>query len=179
MIRFISSLFGRSALRPAATVRRRLSVDSLERRNLLAVTVFLDYDGPLDSFEDNLEEVADEADGGAVPYFDATEVSQIKANIKSGLETIFSGYDISFTETEPISGVFEDVKLYTSTVPGLYGQANIDPMNRVSGEWAWIFTNNFGDFVEYSDSRSTQITELSNAIANVTAHELDTVPILL
>lgn len=131
--------------------------------------VYLDYT----NFETRLSELA--ASAGVTP-FGSGEVAAIKSNIKSSLETAYSGFSgLSFTETDP-GGTRAEIVFGPTASPGALGLADhIDFLNRDVGDTARVFSANF-DFTinEFSGStsRATQISQLSAALGGTAAHEL-------
>ena len=130
------------------------------------ITVFLDYT----SFEARLATVTSSA---GVSAFTATEVTSIKAGVKSYLETAYTSYAVTFTETNP-GGTFETLRFgMTTGTPGLFGEASqIDYRNLTATDIANVYTANFASFIESGDPRATQISELAASLGGTAAHEL-------
>ncbi len=127
------------------------------------INVFLDYT----NFETRLSEATASA---GVASFNASEVATIKSNVKSLLVQTYTGYAITFTETNP-GGNFES--LVFGVTGGGFGLADrLDFRNQFANDVGRVFTGNFGTFIESFDPRATQITELSTSLAGTAAHEL-------
>ncbi|QDU37603.1 PEP-CTERM motif protein [Maioricimonas rarisocia] len=126
--------------------------------------IFLDYSG----FDTRLSELAASA---GIAAFSGAEIDTIKANIKSDLETIYSDFDATFTETDP--GGVTDIWFGGTTAPGGLGVADgIDFGNMVLDDLSRVFSANFDFIIEAGDARATQIDELSAALSGTAAHEL-------
>ncbi len=134
-----------------------------------SISVWLDYTG----FSTRLSELAAYA---TVDPFTALEQTLIKSTIQGQCNTIYSGFDISFTDTLP-TGDYESIHFGVSTTNrGLLGQAQeIDWLNLNLNDSASIYSTNF-DFTinEFSGSvnRDQQIAQLTTALAGTAAHEL-------
>ena len=133
------------------------------------ISVWLDFA----NFSTRLDELAAYA---TVDPFTALEQTLIKSTLQSQLNTIYSGFDVSFTETLP-TGDHENVRFgATTTNRGLLGQAQeIDWLNLNLNDSASIYSTNF-DFTidEFSGSvdRAAQLSQLTTALAGTAAHEL-------
>ena len=127
------------------------------------INVFVDFGG----FETEL----DSATGSAgVADFTAGEIATIQTNILDSLNTLYSGFDITFTTTNP-GGTFETLD-FGVTGSGFGLADRIDFGNQVGNDVGRIFTGNFGTFIEAGDSRATQILEISTSLAGTAGHEL-------
>jgi hypothetical protein len=135
-----------------------------------AVTAWLDYT----DFDARMSELA--AVATVTPYT-LEEQAQIRAIILSGLQNIYSGFDVSFTETRPVSGDYERLVwgLPTSEA-NLLGLADrIDFRNQHGNDVSRIYTANFARYVnefDGTDQRKEQLTQLSHALLGTAAHEL-------
>jgi hypothetical protein len=133
-------------------------------------TVFLDYT----NFSTRLSSVATSA---GINAFTGAEETQIKAGILSQLQTAYAGFTVNFVETAPVSGNFQTIRLgATTSTAGLLGLASrIDFRNLNLNDTADIYTANFAFIVdEFSGgtNRVQQLSQLTTALANTTAHEL-------
>ena len=130
-------------------------------------TVFLDYT----NFETRLGELAGSA---GVDNFSASEVTTLKAGIKTNLETMYAGFDgITFTETDP--GGTRAELVFGLTGGGLGVADHIDFLNRDLNDTGRVFTASFTFIVdEFSGStnRSAQLNQLTAALSGTAAHEL-------
>src|SRR5262245_7684318 len=121
----------RRAARPNRFVRP-LCAEPLESRHLMAITVFLDFGAASgdNSFADRLQELA--SIDGRIP-FTGTEISNLKSSIAAAVQTAFTGYDISFTQSLP-AGDFETLsfgrtKDFVVSAPENFGHAELDWLN--------------------------------------------------
>jgi hypothetical protein len=132
-----------------------------------AVTVFLDYT----NFPTRLNELAGDA---GVALFNAGEQAQIRANILSHLQTMYSSYDMTFTETAPVAGNFERLLFGATTANvNLLGLAQqIDLRNANKNNSADVYTRNFAFHINEPLARADQITQLSRGLSYVAGHEL-------
>jgi len=132
----------------------------------LSGQVFLDYT----DFQARLDELTTSA---GVTAFDAGEVATIQAGIKSDLEAAYAGFDgLSFTEVDP-GGARPDL-VFGLTGSGLGVADHIDFLNQVVNDRARIFTAEFTfvlDEFSGSTNRSTQIEQITAALAGTAAHE--------
>lgn len=127
------------------------------------INVFVDFT----NFETRLDEATTSA---GVANFDATERATIQTNILNSLGTVFTGYTVNFTTTNP-GGTFETLNF--GLTGGGFGLADrIDFRNLFGTDVARVFTANFGTFLSAGDSRAVQITKLSNSLAGTAAHEV-------
>lgn len=123
------------------------------------------------NFDTRLDELASSA---GVSNFSAAEKTQIRSGIKSVMESAYSGFDLTFTES-PSGGVgtYTTVLFGLSATPGSYGLADgIDYRNKDIDDRARVFSANFDFIVESGDARATQIAELTAALGGTAAHEL-------
>lgn len=135
------------------------------RRSQAGVTVFLDYAG----FTARLSELASAA---GISSFSATEEAQIRSGIQSALETAYSGFDISFTNSVP-TGAYETVNFGLTNSNGEFGAADaVDLRNQNAANVASVFTSNFDSVIENFEPRATQISELTGALAGTAQHQL-------
>ena len=127
------------------------------------INVFVDFS--------NFEFRLDQATGTAgVADFNAGEITQIENNILASLNTLYDGFSITFTTTNP-GGTFETLDF--GLAGGGYGVADrIDFGNAVGNDIGRVFTANFDDFLEAGDPRATQIMEISTSLAGTAGHEL-------
>jgi hypothetical protein len=132
----------------------------------LADTVFVDYT----DFGTRLNELAASA---GVSSFTAAEQTAIQSGIVTQLEAAYAEYTaLSFTTTAP-GGTYNDLVFGLTAAPGALGLADrIDYRNKYHDDTARVYSANFGFIVESGDSRATQITELTAALAGTAAHEL-------
>lgn len=104
----------------------------------------------------------------------AGEIAGMKTGIIDKLTTMFSGFDTTFTSTNP-GGMFELLRMgATTSSSGLFGEAErIDWRNQFKDDIAEIYVHNFGGIIMTgSFNRSQNLERLTNAIAGTTAHEL-------
>lgn len=135
-----------------------------------SVNVWLDYAG----FDSTV--VTSWTNGGYTGgnALSAAEILGIKDDIQTKLQTIYSGFDVNFLQTNP-GGTFETLRMgSTTTSSGLFGDADrIDWRNKVKTDTARIYAHNFGGIVMTgSFNRAQNLERLKNAIAGTTAHEL-------
>ena len=132
--------------------------------------VWLDFTtGAGPDWVDRLNEATTNVVG--VSDFSKSERITIESNILSYLETAFDDFLIDFSLTDP-GGTRERINMGASTTStGTYGIAPIDFLNDNTGTQK-IYTANFDNFLESSDSRAKQIDEISVSLAGTTAHEL-------
>lgn len=132
-------------------------------KTVAQITVFLDYTG----FQTQLNNATSNA---SVANFNSNEIATIQANILNSLNFVFSSYSVTFTQSNP-GGNFETLQF--GVVGGGYGLADrIDFGNVNKNDVGRIFTANFSDFLESSDSRAQQIFEIGQSLAGTAAHEL-------
>ncbi|MBC8141948.1 MAG: hypothetical protein H7Y38_10960 [Armatimonadetes bacterium] len=133
------------------------------------ITAWLDYT----NFDTRLGELA--ASAGVTPY-SAPEQLQLRANIFADLNTIYGDYDVTFTETRPVSGDYERLVWGQTGSDGTLGLADrIDFRNLNRNDVSRIYTANFAFFVDEFDgldNRTAQIAQLSRGFAGTAAHEL-------
>ena len=128
-------------------------------------TVFMDFS----NFQTRLNTATTSA---GVGNFSAAETTTIRNNIVSTMQTVYSGYSISFTTSNP-GGVFSTLDFNQTAGAGLLGLADaIDFRNFVKNDVARVYTSNFDFFIEAGDPRATQIAEISMSLAGTAAHEL-------
>lgn len=127
------------------------------------INVFVDFT----DFETRLDEATFDA---GVLDFDGGEVTMIRSNIMSSLNTAFAGYLVTFSDSNP-GGTFETLNF--GLTGGGFGVADrIDFLNQVNNDTARVFTANFDTFLDMGDSRAQQIFELSNSLSGTAAHEV-------
>lgn len=132
--------------------------------NALAVDVFLDW-----SAADPLFATAWAPTG--LSALTTAEISQIKADVRTNLASIYNGFTVNFTTTS--SGPSPSLIYRSTTTAGLYGQAqSVDWRNARPNESADVYINNFADHVGSSFTRSQNITRLTNGLSGTSAHEL-------
>lgn len=147
------------------------------------VKVFLDFTsdvhdgagGGANSIPDWVDELGKLAASAGITPFTPLERTGIETGIKSQLETIYSGYDITFSTVAP-SSPFDTLDFGKSSFGfTALGIAPRDPANTASSQTGGIAPANF-DFIldEFSGSamRSTQISQITTALAGTGAHEL-------
>ena len=121
-------------------------------------------------FQTRLDEVATSS---GIASFSTAERTTIEMNILSSLNSAFSDFSVTFTDTDPGGARERLIFGATTTSTGLFGQAaGIDWRNQRHDESADVYTANFAGFIESGESRSQQISELSLALAGTAAHEL-------
>jgi hypothetical protein len=148
------------------------------------VTVWVDFTsdahdaagGASNGIADWIDELDKASASAGVTTFSLAERGSIETEILSQLGTIWSAYDVTFTTAMPTTGPFDAIAFGKSSFGfGALGIAPSDPANISSGQVASVATGNF-DFIidEFtgSDLRSTQIAQLSTALAGTGAHEL-------
>ena len=109
---------------------------------------------------------------GSTP-FDTGEAATIQSNVLTALGETYQSFDVTFQTTD--GGATETLLLGAADLAnsGFYGEAErIDYRNRIDGDAARVYTENFGFVLESSDLRADQIRELSGALAGTAAHEL-------
>ncbi|MFK7787928.1 MAG: DVUA0089 family protein [Phycisphaeraceae bacterium] len=112
-----------------------------------------------------------------VSSFTAGERATIEANILSDLNTIYTGYNLAFSTSDP-GGTREQINFgATTTSGGALGVApldfgNLSSFGGSSSSSARVFTANFDFFIESFEPRSQQIAEISRGLAGTGAHEL-------
>ncbi len=131
-------------------------------------TVWLDYA----NFTTRLTNLAAAA---GVTAFSPAEVSLIQSNIFSQLNNAYAGFSVNFSTIQP-GGAFPTINFGLTASPGALGVADgIDYRNKVVNDVARVFTEGFTfilDEFTASTARSTQIAQLSAALAGTAAHEL-------
>ncbi len=148
-----------------ATAAALLSVVALPAASLAEV-VFVDYS----SFQTRLNSATSSA---GVAAFNQTEIDEIQSIIGTSLLSAYSGFDVTFTTTQPTSGDFSRLHYGASTSGGGFGVADgIDFRNLDRNDLGRVFTANFGSFIESGDPRSQQINEIAISLAGTGAHEL-------
>lgn len=139
-----------------------------------AVTVFLDYA----NFEARLLEATQVAGVDAFTSVGpGNEVTQIKTNLLSFVQGAYNGFDITFTDTQPIAGNFETIRFgLTDANPDSLGLADrIDFRNLNANDVARVYTGNFGSFIaefENDGDRPAVLSQFTTALASTAAHEL-------
>ncbi|MBC8136204.1 MAG: hypothetical protein H8F28_09985 [Fibrella sp.] len=163
--------FGRAFLVPSAMFLTALCAVFYSPAPVhAAITAWLDYT----DFDTRLSELAATA---TVSTYTVGEQTQIRTGILSDLQTIYDGFDVSFTETRPVTGDYERLVWGLSTnTTGLLGLADrIDLRNLHRNDTSRIYTANFIGIVnefDGMDQRDTQLDQLSRALAGTAAHEL-------
>jgi hypothetical protein len=109
-----------------------------------------------------------------VTSFSTAEISTIRSGISSQLAGAYSGYNVSFVETNP-GGSYETI-YFGQTHASYYGDADgIDYRNQSKTDTARVYTANLSfilDEFSGSENRSTQIDQLTTALAGTASHEL-------
>ena len=105
-----------------------------------------------------------------VANFSETERSTIESNIFTLLETTYGDFLVDFNLTDP-GGTRERINMGATSSGSSYGSAPLDFLNDGTGTQK-VYTANFSKFLESIDSRSSQISEISTALAGTAAHEL-------
>jgi hypothetical protein len=111
---------------------------------------------------------------GAGQAMTTAEYDALRANVKSKMETHWSGFVATFMETNP-GGQFETLRLGSTTgSTGLYGQAErLDWRNRFKDDIANLYLANFGSMINAgSFTRAQNLERFANAIAGTASHEL-------
>ena len=148
------------------------------------VTVWVDFTSDMhngtgggpNGIPDWIDELDKATASAGVTTFTPAERSMIESSIMSDLATIYSGYSISFTTSVPGSSPFDAIAFGASSFGfGSLGVAPLDVANVASGQVASVAPGNF-DFIldEFTGSslRSTQMAQISTALAGTGAHEL-------
>lgn len=148
------------------------------------VTVWVDFTsdthngigGGPNGIPDWIDELDKATVAAGVTTFSAAERSIIESSILLDLSAIYSGYSISFTTSVPGSSPFDAIAFgATSFGFGSLGVAPLDVGNIASSQVASVAPGNFGFILdEFTGSafRSTQIAQISTALAGTGAHEL-------
>ena len=129
--------------------------------------VFLDFDA---AWQSNLNSLAS---SNGLTTFSAAEISTIESIIESELNTQYSDFLLNFSTTSP-GGTFSTID-FGATGSSALGTAPLDYFNVSASQTANMFITSFGFIInEFSGStdRSTQIDQLSVAIAGTAGHEL-------
>jgi hypothetical protein len=161
-----------------------LAVGVSAAQGIAQVTVWVDFTSDLhngltggpNGKPDWVDELDKATASAGVTTFTSVERSAIEGAVLAQLGTIYSGYSVTFTTAMPGSGMFDAIA-YGKNSFGFssLGIAPVDPANIGSGQVGGIATGNF-DFIldEFvgSASRSTQIAQISTALAGTGAHEL-------
>jgi len=133
-----------------------------------ALVTYLDYT----NFDSRLGELAPNA---GITAFSGAEITSIKSGISSQLGTAYADYTVTFQETNP-GGSYETVSFGLTAAAGSLGLADsIDYRNQTSNQTARVYSANFDFIVDEfsgSTSRSTQLSQLTAALAGTAAHEL-------
>jgi len=133
-----------------------------------AADVWLDFISGTDS--DWVEQLNAATDSAGVADFSETERSTIESNILTMLEIAYTDFMVNFSLTDP-GGTRERINMGATTSGSSYGSAPLDFLNEKTGTQK-VYTANFDKNLESIDSRSSQITEISTALAGTAAHEL-------
>lgn len=129
------------------------------------INVFLDYSG-IDGQID-----AGWADAG-LGTLTSAEREGIKSSIKTGTESVYSGFAVNFTNANP-GGVYETVTFGSYLGEGFYGLAErIDWRNRFKDDVTQVSTRTHGEILSPSFSRAENLRRYTDGIANTVAHEL-------
>lgn len=190
-----------SRVQPASRVERILIAVGamimlpLLSNHLFANDVWVDFTSDFhDGFNGSPNGIADwidELDQGTsdvgIAAFSSAERAIIEANILSDLNTIYAGYNINFMTSRP-AGEHDVIYMARDNdhpdVPSLnYGSSPIDVGNQDTNAYSSVGGNPSGvpkvtpanmasEFIEFGDSRATQIAEFSTVLAGTAAHEL-------
>ena len=133
-----------------------------------AADVWLDFISGTGS--DWVEQLNAATDSAGVADFSETERSTIESNILTMLESAYTDFLVDFSLTDP-GGTRERINMGATTSGSSYGSAPLDFLNEKTGTQK-VYTANFDKNLESIDSRSSQITEISTALAGTAAHEL-------
>ena len=133
-----------------------------------AADVWLDFISGTGS--DWVEQLNEATASAGVSDFSGTERSTIESNILTIMETVYSDFLVDFSLTDP-GGTRERINMGATTSGSSYGSAPLDFLNEKTGTQK-IYTANFDNFLETTDSRSSQIAEISTSLAGTAAHEL-------
>lgn len=131
------------------------------------INVFLDFNA---NWITELDQAAGDA---GVASFTTAERTQIQSNILSQLQTNYSGYQITFSTTDP-GGTRDRLDFGVSETGnvGVLGFAPLQIGNYDTGDVISVLPRNFSFFIEGGDARATQITEISRGFSGTAAHEL-------
>lgn len=135
-----------------------------------SVAVWLDYAG----FDSTIVTAWTNGGYSGGNALTAGEILGIKNDVQTKLQSIYSGFTISFNQSNP-GGVFETLRMgATTTTAGLYGQADrLDWRNKHKDDVADIYAANFDDMVlPGSFTRTQNLERIKNALAGTAAHEL-------
>ncbi len=142
-----------------------------------------------DTIADWIHELDQATSDAGVTAFSSAERATIEGNILTDLGLIYADYDVTFVTTDPGGENYDAIYMarYYDTISNFnYGSATVDIGNRYYNHYtggysvgpgnpsnvARVTTRNFDTFIEGGDSRATQITEISAALAGTAAHEL-------
>ena len=143
----------------------------------MAVTVFLDFgDASGDnSFAGRLQEL------DALTFADDNNVNLLKTNIAAAVQSAFSAYDVSFSQTQP-AGDYETLsfgraKSFLTDAPERFGQANLDWLNinhstNPGDATAYVFPAEFTKADLANPTSGTYLNRLGNSLAFWGVHEL-------
>ncbi|MCE9525818.1 MAG: hypothetical protein K8R36_07170, partial [Planctomycetales bacterium] len=161
-------------------LHRPLCAEPLEPRHMMTVAVFLDFGSANgdNSFAGRLQELAT-ADVRSA--FTPTEITQLQTNIAAAVQTAFSGYDVSFSQSLP-TGDFETLgygrsRDFVVDAPERFGQAELDWLNinhttNDDEATAYVFTAEFTKADLANPSSAAYLNRLGNALAYWGVHEL-------
>lgn len=179
LLRSIWSKTSKSCARPASPLglSRPLRAEPLEPRHLMAVSVFLDFgDASGDnSFAERLKEL------DPLTFSDDNKISLLQTSIAAAVQTAFTGYDVTFSQTLP-TGNFETLGFGWRTdavldAPDRFGQAELDWLNinhsTNAGEaTAYVFPTEFTKADLANPAPAAYLNRLGNALAFWGVHEL-------
>lgn len=101
----------------------------------------------------------------------AAELAQIKTGVQTSLQTIYSGFTVNFTTTNP-GGGFETLSFGLTAGAGNYGLADKIDWRNATNDLARIYSANLGAVLDSGDTRANNILYYINALAGTAAHEL-------
>ena len=140
------------------------------------LAVWVNFDATWES------ELGDLAIIAGIDPFSAGEVTTLETGILGELDRIYGDYDVTFVTGADPGGARNVINFgATTATPGLLGQAPLLPFMALLHSdlgpttAASVYAQNFAFIVDEftgSGSRSTQITQLTNALAGTGAHEL-------
>lgn len=117
-----------------------------------------------------------------IPWFTPAEQTQVENGIISYLETVYADYNIDFIRGTPVNPVDEHIRIGRLIDANAFGLAGVDSgnMNTDGDSIAGTFPFNFGLFIDEfapttetrGPNRDNMLTQITNAIAGTTAHEL-------
>lgn len=132
------------------------------------INVFVDFNAAW------VTELGQATTDAGVAAFTATERTQLQDLIVSDLQTIYSGYQINFSTTDP-GGTRDRINFgvdESAAGAGTLGFAPLQIGNFSTGDDTNILPRNFAFAIETGDARSQQLLEIGRVLGGTAAHEL-------